>query len=46
MSTHQCSICFDTFEHDSKKTIQLGCGHIYHGSCIMEWFKVNSTCPL
>lgn len=40
----ECSICLETFTYNTK-VCNLQCGHIYHKSCIKEWFKINSTCP-
>ena len=42
----QCSICLDNLPRRNRKTIQLGCSHIYHAPCILDWFKRNASCPL
>jgi hypothetical protein len=34
-----CSICL------SPVVSALSCGHVFHGSCIGEWTKKNSSCP-
>lgn len=36
-----CSICFEECP-----TFELKCGHLFHKSCIKEWYKTNKTCPL
>ena len=35
-----CSICMEKVEN-----IPLKCGHAFHDKCVLEWFKVNNTCP-
>jgi len=46
-----CPICLVEV-CDSDKPIGLKCGHMYHDSCIIPWFKSqidngkNATCPL
>eukprot|EP00933_Yihiella_yeosuensis_P066351 TRINITY_DN70598_c0_g1_i1.p1 TRINITY_DN70598_c0_g1~~TRINITY_DN70598_c0_g1_i1.p1 ORF type:complete len:402 (-),score=53.52 TRINITY_DN70598_c0_g1_i1:367-1452(-) len=45
----ECSLCLADFE-DGDKLRPLPCGHIFHQSCIDEWFEVkhyiDCTCPL
>jgi len=41
----ECVICKDKFE-DGNVIRMLKCKHYFHGSCIEEWNKVNSMCPL
>ena len=38
----ECCICRDRIEEG----IKLKCNHVFHKTCIKEWFKVNKTCPL
>ena len=38
----ECCICRDRIEEG----IKLNCNHVFHKTCIKEWFKVNKTCPL
>lgn len=37
-----CCICLDNIE----KGVELSCEHKYHCSCINEWKKIRSVCPL
>lgn len=37
-----CPICADTIEKDAYVT---KCYHLFHMSCVSEWFKRNKTCP-
>lgn len=40
-----CAICIEPFS--SKNTnIILDCGHKFHSSCIITWFKKELTCPI
>ena len=39
-----CSICLEDF--DETKEIVLGCNHIYHTDCIIEWINKDPSCPL
>lgn len=49
-----CLICLDSLsdddrnrkENDKLREVILSCGHNYHQSCIEEWNKSNTTCPL
>ncbi len=38
-----CSVCSDALNKDM---VTLGCGHSFHGSCILEHFKYKTNCPL
>ena len=40
-----CNICLSEFNKNDKVKI-LNCGHIYHTSCIKEWFKRKKICPI
>ncbi len=45
---HICSICFDHFPEKEQVAI-LNCGHMYHITCIDEWFdhsKKSPSCPM
>lgn len=37
-----CSICQDTLTTGSR----LLCSHLFHTSCIRNWFQMNSRCPV
>ena len=39
-----CNLCKSYFRHKEKISV-LPCGHIYHSSCIYNWFTQNNTCP-
>ncbi|KYK56390.1 hypothetical protein DCS_03390 [Drechmeria coniospora] len=41
-----CAICIELVE-DREMVRRLGCGHVFHSSCIMRWFlKQHDICPL
>jgi hypothetical protein len=44
---NSCIICLDEIT-ESDKISRLGCKHIFHQSCIDEWYKNgdNDTCPI
>lgn len=42
LNGEDCSICLEKIEIAHKTE----CGHIFCKSCIEEWYKRNSTCPL
>ncbi|KAL5541294.1 hypothetical protein UlMin_042516 [Ulmus minor] len=41
-----CSICLS--EYKAKEALRTipDCGHYFHDDCIVEWLKLNATCPL
>ena len=42
---HECCICLELLHH--KKTMKMNfCHHEIHISCVKEWFKEHSDCPL
>lgn len=41
----QCVICMDNIQ-ENQECISLTCNHVFHTSCITQWFRINSTCPL
>ncbi|CAD8085335.1 unnamed protein product [Paramecium sonneborni] len=41
----QCSICLTNYE-DGEELILLPCIHRFHKTCISEWFKEQTTCPI
>ena len=44
MAEDHCSICFNEM---CTETHELECGHCFHTSCIVEWFRQGSSqCPL
>lgn len=44
-NTNDCSICLDEFTNNDL-VCKLSCNHLYHVSCINEWFKNKIVCPL
>lgn len=44
---NECPICFEEFKN-SDDIVCLPCNrnHVFHESCIGEWVKRNSSCPL
>lgn len=41
----ECAICLNSIRK-TRSTLQLRCGHIFHGRCFETWNKTNGTCPL
>lgn len=44
-----CAVCLEGFEAEEEErghAQALGCGHIYHKRCIVEWITENDSCPL
>ena len=41
-----CSICFIPFDRNTKVNYLPKCNHVFHTSCITEWFKSHGTCPI
>ena len=42
----ECSICLNPVRY-TRKSKQLECGHLYHGTCIDEWISAGgNTCPM
>lgn len=41
--SHKCSVCLTK---GSKVFCKTECGHYFHITCIKEWLKDNTTCPL
>jgi len=44
-NNNECIICLESMIKGERVKI-LGCGHMYHYDCIMEWFKRKKECPL
>ena len=41
----RCSICHDTEESENFTTLE--CGHEFHSSCIIQWFRSDQVeCPM
>ncbi|KAL5541295.1 hypothetical protein UlMin_042517 [Ulmus minor] len=45
-TANTCSICLS--EYKAKEALRTipDCGHYFHDDCIVEWLKLNATCPL
>lgn len=41
----ECIICYEDYKVKDKVLV-LYCNHIYHRSCLKEWFKRSIKCPL
>ena len=46
LNDNTCIICYNEINEESFVTDLPICHHKYHHSCISEWFKINSKCPL
>lgn len=45
INVNTCCVCLDDINEDKSHTLE--CGHSFHSSCIINWFrKGNSNCPL
>lgn len=42
----QCSICLGEYQEKEVLRIMPKCGHNFHLSCIDEWLRKHSTCPV
>lgn len=40
---YECSICYNQ-DLDSH-FVNAGCGHFYHEKCLLDWAKLNESCP-
>ncbi|KAL4449207.1 hypothetical protein ABPG74_015589 [Tetrahymena malaccensis] len=40
-----CPICQQDFQNE-EKVYSLSCKHQYHATCLIEWIKMQNTCPL
>lgn len=40
----ECCICMENIDYI--KIEKLACGHTYHNSCILEWYKTKLSCPI
>jgi len=40
-----CCICLESFQ-SGDETAELTCHHVYHKSCIHQWFLRDTRCPL
>lgn len=44
----ECSVCLDKYEQSSELFVFLGCNHVFHKKCVIEWFAKSGskTCPM
>ncbi len=41
----KCSICLEGYKH-GEFIVKLQCKHFFHPHCILQWFKMNGSCPI
>ena len=41
-----CSICFESLIDIPNNAASIGCGHMYHTSCLNKWLSINNLCPI
>uniref|UniRef100_A0A1A9W0T0 RING-type domain-containing protein n=1 Tax=Glossina brevipalpis TaxID=37001 RepID=A0A1A9W0T0_9MUSC len=41
-----CAVCLFDFEINELVQKMMFCEHIFHASCVKEWLKLNTSCPL
>ena len=39
-----CSVCLEEF--DGTEPVTLRCGHSFHATCVLEWFRRSGSCPI
>jgi len=40
-----CVICISNFDNGDK-VLTIPCYHLFHTTCLKNWFKTNNTCPI
>lgn len=40
----ECAICLIELSNN-QDTIKLACNHVFHSTCIKDWFKKSTCCP-
>lgn len=40
-----CSICLEPLETKHSSTLEP-CDHAFHSDCIIQWLRINSSCPV
>lgn len=43
VNQYDCPICYESYDKGSVGALK--CGHIFHRNCLMQWFKLGTTCP-
>jgi hypothetical protein len=46
MSQPECPVCMVAFDENPRNTVTTECGHQFHYTCLFNWNKDNSNCPL
>ncbi|KAH9620406.1 hypothetical protein KSS87_000018 [Heliosperma pusillum] len=41
-----CCVCLGEFEMEEELQQVRLCRHVFHGDCIYQWLRANTTCPL
>ncbi|KAM7258719.1 hypothetical protein ACFE04_014460 [Oxalis oulophora] len=41
----RCSVCLKEFEESDQGLIKTPCSHIFHGPCVVDWFRAKKSCP-
>ncbi|KAM7258057.1 hypothetical protein ACFE04_013798 [Oxalis oulophora] len=41
-----CSICLRQFEENDRGLVKTPCSHIFHGQCVIDWFRAKRSCPI
>lgn len=41
-----CCVCYEELKEGGKEVSRIGCGHVYHKSCILTWVQRSDSCPL
>ncbi|KAL1549372.1 RING-H2 finger protein ATL52-like [Salvia divinorum] len=42
----ECAVCLGEFEDDDSVRLLPNCTHVFHVSCIDQWFAAHTSCPL
>jgi hypothetical protein len=38
-----CSICYEDLTNNE---VKIGCGHMFHNKCLIQWIITKNTCPI
>jgi hypothetical protein len=41
-----CPVCLCQFACREPGVVRLKCGHVFHGECLVPWFREHHTCPV
>ena len=45
MLDKDCSICLASFVPEDNDLVKIRCNHVFHRGCLIQWIKINHTCP-